>query len=85
MSKKFIKRGVEDVAPYELERKVIFIPILLVKKRKTLTRFLKKHILSGASLPNPHQRSFLKKAPLETAKTFKKQSFANMVGFPTKI
>ena len=31
MSEKFIKRGVEDVAPYELGGKVTFIPILLVK------------------------------------------------------
>jgi len=28
--------------------------------------------MSASSLPNPHQRRFLKKAPLETAKTFNK-------------
>ena len=40
------------------------------RKRKTLSRFLKGHRMSGASLPNPHQRRFLKKAPLDSTKTF---------------
>jgi len=32
--------------------------------------------MSGASPPNPHQRAFLKKRPLETLKTLNKPSFA---------